>query len=108
MPHYQGKPAEICTLRRRAVPVRCPHVNHPHHADGNHPGPNPANLFARLFEFIPFYIVREMRSNLQNFRVIARELLRVAIGVSQQYYGFRDLHVIMCSTCYEILRIYIC
>ena len=39
-------------------------VKHPHHVGGSHSGPNPANLFACLFEFFPFYVVHGMRSDL--------------------------------------------
>ena len=57
------------------------HVKHPHHADGNHSGSDLVNLFARRFEFFPFYVVHAMRSDLQTFRLITHELWRVAIGV---------------------------
>ena len=43
------------------------HVAHAYHADGNHSSSNLVNLFARLFEFLPFYVVHEMRSDLQTF-----------------------------------------
>ena len=44
------------------------HVERAHHADGNHSGPNLVNLFARLFEFFPFYVVHaSMKFDLQTF-----------------------------------------
>ena len=37
------------------------HVKHPHHADGNHSGPNLV-VFAHLFEFFPFCVVHAFMS----------------------------------------------
>ena len=58
------------------------HVKHMHHAYRDHPGSNPVVplLFARLFEFFPFYVVHGMRADLQTFRLFTHEFWRVAIG----------------------------
>ena len=53
MLHRCSKPAEICTLRRRAVPVRRPRVNHPHHWYRNHPGPNLVIFFLYALQVLP-------------------------------------------------------
>ena len=65
------------------------HVKHAYHADGNYSGSNLVVilLFVRFFRVLPVLCrpcIREMRSDLQTFRLITRELWRVAIVLNGQ------------------------
>ena len=86
MPHYQGKPAEICTLRRLAVTVRCLPCQAPAPCGRQPSWPESRESFCTPFRVFPVLChpcTHDMRSDLQTFRLITRELWRVVIGYSQ-------------------------
>ena len=81
MPH-QGKPAEICIHRRRAVPVWCPPCQVSAPCRRQPFWPEPCKSFCTPFRVLLVSChpcTYEIRSNLQTFRLITHELLRVAI-----------------------------
>ena len=78
------------------------HVAHAHHADGNHSGSEPCDTFCTPFRVLPVLCrpcIPEMRSDLQTFRLITRELWRVAIGRPTVH---RPAHGVSCCHRHEL------
>ena len=83
MPHYHGKPAEVCILWRRAVTVWCPPCQVPALCGLQPSWSEPCEFFCTPFRVLHVLCrpcTHEMRSDLQTFHLITRKLLRVAIG----------------------------